>query len=330
MEIFDRLRQFDILSHFSNPQIQQLASCTSRVKYDAGQQVLTEGEDTLDAYLVDQGHVEIRRSTPYGLYTLAKLNPGELFGEASFIDRHARSGDALAVGDTVLMPFNPIALGKISDQDPKFQLALYWTFWKSLSHKLRQTNERLAQFFQMANEPAEDLPKDVPAGSDVHVGIHDKRELFREHKLSPMEINFLATLSKAERIESGEVLFREGQEGDRMYVVLEGRVMISKQIAGAGEEALAFLERGDFFGEMALIDRQPRSADATADKDGAVVLTITREVLEGMLDIQKVSSIRLLMLLSKLVAKRLREVDDKLVGWFIFSAGSGNSLGMPG
>ena len=229
----------------------------------------------------------------------------------------------------MLFPFNPVAIQKTSEEDPTFELAMYWTFWKSLSRKLRHTNDRLAQFFQNATEPAAYQGADPPTGSDVHVGLHDKRELFREHKLSPMEINFLATLSKAERLGPDEVVFREGQEGDRMYVVLEGRVMISKQIAGAGEEALAFLDRGAFFGEMALIDRQPRSADATADKEGAVLLTIPREVLEGILDIQKVSSLRLLQLLSKLVAKRLREVDDKLVGWFIFSAGSGSSLGSP-
>ena len=54
-----------------------------------------------------------------------------------------------------------------------------------------------------------------------------------------------------------------------MYVVLEGRVMISKRIPGAGEDALAFLERGDYFGEMALIDDENRSASATAHDDGA-------------------------------------------------------------
>ena len=121
------------------------------------------------------------------------------------------------------------------------------------------------------------------------------------------------------------MIFREGESGHEMYVVLEGRVMISKYIPGAGEEALAFLERGGYFGEMALIDNEPRSADAKAHEGGAVVLVIPREVLEGILDIHKLSSIRLLTILCNLVASRLRELDDKIIGWFIIAGGSGIS-----
>ena len=107
-----------------------------------------------------------------------------------------------------------------------------------------------------------------------------------------------------------------------MYFVLEGAVRISKHIPGAGEEALAILEKGDFFGEMALIDNQPRSADARAHDDGAVVLSIPRDVVQRLLNIRKVSSLRLLQILCTIMAKRLREVDEKLVSWFIFSGGS--------
>jgi len=99
--------------------------------------------------------------------------------------------------------------------------------------------------------------------------------------------------------------------------------MISKYIPGAGEEALAFVERGGYFGEMALIDNAPRSADAKAGEGGAVVLAIPREVLEGILDIHKISSLRLLTILCNLVASRLRELDDKIISWFIFAGGSG-------
>ncbi len=61
----------------------------------------------------------------------------------------------------------------------------------------------------------------------------------------------------------GEVIFREGEEGDRMYVVQSGRVRITKK-SPAGELPIAVLETGEIFGEMALFDRLPRSATASA------------------------------------------------------------------
>ncbi len=330
MDIFDRLRQFDILAHFSDSQIERLSICTSRIRYPKDTLVLKEGDKTRDLYFVDVGDIQIQRNTPYGCFSLARLKAGDVFGETSFVDDHARSGDALIVTDTVLFVVNPASVAPVIEQDQRFTLALYWAVWKSLSAKLRKTNEALARFFSKSGSATQEteLTRDETSG-EIHVGIGAKRELFREQKLSPMEINFMATLSKEEKFPPNEYIFREGEGGDKMFVVLEGQVMISKQITGAGEEALAFLERGDYFGEMALIDQQPRSADARAHDNGAVVLSISREVLEGILDIQKVSSLRMLRLLCNLIAKRLREIDDKLVGWFIFAAGSGESLDTP-
>lgn len=331
MSLADHLRSRDAFSHFQDQQLERLASCLSRARYPKGVAVLQQGDSTFDAYLIDEGSVTIRRKTPYGDYTLAELDAGALFGETAFVDRQARSGDAFTNASTNLIGFNPITLGPLLEQDPRLSLALHWTFWKSLSDKLRQTNARLEQFFSRGGQPAGAL--DVPAaagpGEEFRVDLASKRKLFEEQRLSGLEINFLTTLSHERKLEPGEVLFHEGDAGDTMYVVLEGRIMISKNIPGAGEEALAFLERGDYFGEMALIDGKPRSADASAHNAGAVVLAIPGDVLSGILDIQKVSSLRLLRILCSLVAKRLRELDDKLVGWFILSGGGGGARPNP-
>lgn len=329
MDTFYRLRQLEIFSHLSNEHIEQLEQSASHLQPKAGAEILKEGENSHDIYLIDSGSVEIRRDTPYGSYTLAHLEPGHIFGETSYIDQQARSGNAVAGQDTVLFRFDSAALKMASESDARFRLALSWSLWKSMSQKLRSTNKSLAEFF---SKSAPKKPKDTPdpaTSSDVHIAINDKRNLFREQKLSQLEINFLATLSKEKKFAPGEHIFRTGDPGSEMFIVLEGRVMISMEIIGSGEEALAFLERGDYFGEMALIDHQPRSADAKADSIGAVVLSISQDVLEGILDIHKVSSIKLLQILCDLVTKRLREIDDKLVNWYIFNAHSGESLQAP-
>jgi CRP-like cAMP-binding protein len=63
--------------------------------------------------------------------------------------------------------------------------------------------------------------------------------------------------------EKGEVVFQPGDFGDTMYIIQSGAVEIS-QIHGKREIVLALLEKGEFFGEMALLDDHPRSATVTA------------------------------------------------------------------
>jgi len=62
----------------------------------------------------------------------------------------------------------------------------------------------------------------------------------------------------------GEIIFRENDAGDRMYVILEGQVSIFKSIAASSNRLLITLQKGDFFGEMALLEGLPRSASAVA------------------------------------------------------------------
>lgn len=329
MKLADRLKRWDAFSHFTRPQLETVEGCVALTRFPAGAPILNEGDSTLDAYLIETGKVRIQRETPYGDYTLATLGPGDLFGEAAFVDRDTRSGDAVSQEDTQVLGLHSATLRSLLETDRHLALALYWTFWKSLSRKLRRTNARLEQFFSESGRPTGGFQASPggPASGDFRVDLASKRKLFEEQRLSRLEINFLSSLSRERKLAPGQDLFHEGDVGDEMFVVLEGRVMIYKDIPGAGEEALAFLQRGAYFGEMALIDREPRSAAARADEGGAVVLAIPEEVLSGILDIGKPSSLPLLKLLCSLVAKRLRELDDKLVGWYILAGGGGTEEG---
>ena len=327
MRLSERLRRWDAFSHFAPDQLDSLEGSVALRQFDGGDFLVREGEATRDAYLIESGKVRIQRKTAYGDYVLAILGPGDLFGETAFVDEDVRSGDALAEGPVQVAAFHPDALAGAFEKDRRVALSFYWAFWKSLSRKLRSTNRRLEDFFSRTGG-SDDSAHRRGYGEDApgfRVDMASKRKLFEEQRLSRMEINFLSTLSQERQLAPGELLFREGDDGEEMYVVLDGRVMIYKFIPGAGEEALAFLERGDYFGEMALIDREPRSAWARAAERGAVVLAIPEEVLSGILDIGKVSSLPLLKILCTLVAKRLRELDEKLIGWYILSGGSGGA-----
>ncbi len=328
MSAVNALSIFPLFDHFAVEQLESLAACISQVRFPAGAKVIQEGERSADAFVLVSGRIRVERETPYGVFQLALLEPGEIFGEVSFLDGDVRSVDTVCETESELFLINPMALRALADRDQKFELALYWALWRNLSIKLRKTNHRLTRFFSETGSTSDSAPTgiDEPTGS-FQLDLATKRDLFQEQKLSNMEINFLTSLSQEKKYHPNEVLFREGDLGDSMYIVLDGKVRITKNIPGAGEEALAFMERGDYFGEMALIDDLPRSAEAKAHDKGAVVLRIPKEVVTGILDINKVSSLRLLRILCTLLAKRLREIDDKLVGWFILSGGQGGTLG---
>ena len=82
--------------------------------------------------------------------------------------------------------------------------------------------------------------------------------------LQPSYLRRIANLGIEEDYPLNALIFKEGAQGDKMYLILSGAVRISRQVPGMGEEALAVLRAGTHFGEMALIDDFPRSADARA------------------------------------------------------------------
>jgi hypothetical protein len=70
----------------------------------------------------------------------------------------------------------------------------------------------------------------------------------------------LARACREERFESGAVVFREGDAADCLYIIVEGEVEVWKDYGSNEAEIIAHLGKGSIFGEMALVDRMPRSA----------------------------------------------------------------------
>jgi CRP-like cAMP-binding protein len=82
-----------------------------------------------------------------------------------------------------------------------------------------------------------------------------------------------------------------------------------------GEECLSILERGEVFGEMALIDDQPRSADARAHTGGCTVFSVSSTLLEEVLSMDPDAAVQFLTLLCRLLCRRLRAMNERLVAW---------------
>jgi CRP/FNR family cyclic AMP-dependent transcriptional regulator len=129
--------------------------------------------------------------------------------------------------------------------------------------------------------------------------------LFAE--LTPAELEQLASASEAQDLRRGDVLFREDDDPDRLYVVVEGRIAIAKRSVDGRESVVALMEGGDLFGEMGLFERLGRSAEARA-------LEPSRVLVIGYEPIRQIYENRpeLLWSVVALLAGRLRNMDVAL------------------
>lgn len=317
------LRRLAVFQHMKDEQIFRLSKFARVEGFTGGDYVFREEDRSMDFYVVKDGRIEIRKETPFGPQILGVLTTDTIFGEMNFIDRAHRSSDAIAIEASACYTFSFSALDQLMDEDKELAVGLHWAFWRSLAEKVRDANEQLKLFFQEdakkgAGRKRADGKRET---KQVTVRSEDKVDLFRERGLSAAEMKLLATFSTEERFRAGSMIFREGEKGDKLYIVLDGRVRISKFIPGVGEEALTVLDRGDFFGEMALIDDKPRSADAKAHENDATVLSIDRATLNEILSMDPHASLQFLNLLCRMISRRLREINEKIVQWKYMSGG---------
>jgi len=147
----------------------------------------------------------------------------------------------------------------------------------------------------------------------LDIEILKQTDLFKG--LTPDELGKITGISYKHTYNPGDVIFEEGVTGDTFYLILKGEVRISKMIPGIGEEALAVLKKGTYFGEMSLIDDQPRSAHAIVNKPSEIMV-IERDDFEKLLKADKELAYKLLWTLLRTMSRRLRETNDKIMGFF--------------
>jgi CRP/FNR family cyclic AMP-dependent transcriptional regulator len=117
----------------------------------------------------------------------------------------------------------------------------------------------------------------------------------------------LRNLLRTRDIAGGTGLFRAGDQGDAMYLIESGRVRISLNDDDNKEVVLAELARGDFFGEMAIIDGKQRSADATVTEDARLAV-LSRESFLRFIDENPAVALAML----SATFSRLRRTDKLL------------------
>ena len=109
------------------------------------------------------------------------------------------------------------------------------------------------------------------------------------------------------KLNKGQVLFKERQEGDRLYVVVHGKIKLGTTSADGRENLLSILGPGEMFGELSLFDPEPRTSTATAVTDARLV-SLAHDAVMGLVTSSPQTSLELL----RRLAQRLRKSNEVL------------------
>jgi CRP-like cAMP-binding protein len=155
--------------------------------------------------------------------------------------------------------------------------------------------------------------------SDMTVSA-DLRETLRRsvlfRKFTQQEMNEFLQLLEPLSAKAGEIIVPQDEVGDSMFIVAHGicRVLHHK---GGRDVELAILREGDFFGELALIDKGPRSADVIAISD-VELLKVSQSALAAFSDIHPAAGYKLLMAIGGILVDRLRLANERYVDSLLF------------
>ncbi len=132
--------------------------------------------------------------------------------------------------------------------------------------------------------------------------------------LNAEELEILKNHIELFEIEQGATLFEEGDQGDYVCFVVNGRLDVTKRTITGEDFVLNTLARGQSVGELSIIDKRPRSATVRA-KTEATLFTLKRSEFEVIMKEYSAISIKILKGLSLLLSKKLRQTSSRLISY---------------
>ncbi len=174
--------------------------------------------------------------------------------------------------------------------------------------------QELQMFFsRKADAPA------VNASSVIKPGVLRRVKILGN--FSDAQLQHFAQFTESQRVTQWSVIVKQGEAGDSMYLILDGELRV-RIVTGGKETILATLGPGDFFGDMALFDQGPRSADVVANVD-STVLKISASNFAALTEAAPDLAAPFLLAASRTLAARIRADNKRLRDSVSFSNAAG-------
>ena len=136
-----------------------------------------------------------------------------------------------------------------------------------------------------------------------------ENEIFKS--LNDREIALLATFIEERSYQAGTPLFYENMKSEAMYIIVSGRIKLSKMLSEGEERTLMVLGAGDYFGENALLEEGPRTVSAIVLQD-ANLLVLKRSSFQKLIEKEPKLAMKVILGMYQVLADRIRKASPKL------------------
>lgn len=219
--------------------LQKLQELFDRQSFKEGDVILEEGKESIAFNVIISGRVELSAMSGGKSVPLSQLGKGEWFGDTTVVDDHVQSATVRALEDTVLLSMSVEEYRKSVQRYPELTVSLC----------------------SLGTMPSVRVQlREIPFFKDVE----------------DSKLRLLATLFDFRKCKGGEALCRQGDDADGFYYLVDGRVAVSAVGPKNEQVHLATLSKGDYFGEIALIENTTRTATITSTQD-CVLLYLNRD-----------------------------------------------------
>ena len=251
--------------------------------FNKGDVIFREGDVGDGFYQLKSGAVGVFVNYSTGdEIKLRDLEPGQYFGELAVMEVRHRSATVVALEDGTSVTFVPEnEFNAFLEENPQQIIQ----FMRQISGQIRE----LTKDYNEVNAALDKLKDPVPQQPDENLFTKIKKFLSGSQYEKSVEELEQADHSKGYTTDTvntypkGTIIFREGEPGKCMYDIHFGRVGIYSNYGTPEEELLTELYQNKFFGEMGMIDGEPRSATAVVLIDDTTLETIYPDDLEKLM-----------------------------------------------
>jgi CRP-like cAMP-binding protein len=223
------LPKIPLLAELNQDELIDVVENLKHSSFSLGDVICNIGEDGTSIYVITEGLVKIYIEGAVGeKIEIAKLGAGDFFGEAGFFTNGKRNASVMAIDDTEVLEISKDDFEEIFKKHPRIKDLLESFYRKRVLDKL------------LVVSPLFGVLSDV-----------DRVEILNDFKLKSYN--------------DGDLVIKEGENGDALFLVKQGKAKVTTLESGNKELVLAGLKEGDFFGEVSLITGKPRTATISAD-----------------------------------------------------------------